>query len=597
MIRRTTRPSTALAALLGCALAATLGLVAPAPASAAPERDPVPVQLLSFTDFHGQLQPRGRIRDSVGDLIPAGGAAYLATHLAALRHDENSMLFSTGDNYSSWEEEVEGHNDEPTIEFLDYVGMEFTTLGNHEMDVSPAFTAEYMAKGKCYGVIGVDSCFRDSSGTRFDGADFDMYSANIVTEDKEKPLFPGVHVQKFRGEDGGPAVPVAVINLVGPVLDELRNTGGHNLSYYPDLTTLAVAETANALASDLQQRGIEAIVLNVHLGAIHRDGGYDECNTPHGELMDLNAVLSPEIDVVLGGHTHHTLNCTLEDPDGDPRPVVQAAFEGRVISEINLQLDGRSGEVVRDSITSENHAVTRDVEPDPRVVEMAAYWREKLPETRAQEVARIAGDITGERDGSGESSLGNLIADSFLAAARTQDGPSADLAVARTNGPDDHFGADLRHGEDGVVTYGEAWDSMGARDPLLSVEVSGTQLDAMLEAQWRTDGDGTVSFSPLAVSGNVRYSFDASRPVGERVDLASITIDGTPISADSRYRVAALPPTIFSTASRFSDPLLGFTDPARYGVKAREAFRWYLRDHTVVEVPALDRVTVVGAAS
>lgn len=595
MIHRRTPRSTVRSALVGGALAAALALTTLAPAAAAPpERDPVPVQLLSFTDFHGQLQPQGRIRDSEGELIPAGGAAYLAAHLAQLRHEENSMLFSTGDNYSSWEDEVEGHNDEPTIEFLNYLGLEFTTLGNHEMDVSPEFTADHMGKGKCYGEIGVDSCFTDSTGARFEGADFDMYSANIVTADKHKPLFPGVHIQKFRSEDGGPGASVAVINMVGPVLDELRNGGGHNLSYYPELTTLDVAETANALAADLHHRGIEAIVLNVHLGAIHRDGGYDECRSPHGELIDLNAELSPEIDVVLGGHTHHTMNCLLDDPDGNPRPVVQAAFQGRVISEINLELDARTGEVLRERTTSQNHAVTRDVAPDQHVVEMAEYWKEKLPETRAKEVGRIAGDITGQRDDSGESALGNLIADSFLDAARDGDGPDADFAVARTNGPDDHYGADLRHGTDGVVTYGEAWDSMGARDPLLSIEVSGAQIDAMLEAQWQTDADGAVSYSPLAVSGNVSYDVDLSRPVGERVDPDSIEIDGETFAAAQRYRMAALPPTIFSTKSRFSEPLLGFTDPARYPLKAREAFRWYLRDHTVVEVPALDRVTVIG---
>ena len=61
---------------------------------------------------------------------------------------------------------------------------------------------------------------------------------------------------------------------------------------------------------------------------------------------------------------------------------------------------------------------------------------------------------------------------------------------------------------------------------------------------------------------------------------------------DRQYRVAALPPTIFSTASRFSAPLDGFTSPARYTQKANEAFRWYLRDTSVVEVPSLDRVSI-----
>jgi 5'-nucleotidase len=62
---------------------------------------------------------------------------------------------------------------------------------------------------------------------------------------------------------------------------------------------------------------------------------------------------------------------------------------------------------------------------------------------------------------------------------------------------------------------------------VLTVSLTGTQLDAVLEQQWQTRANGSVKFAPLAVSGNVSYSYDTTRPVGDRVDPADVKIDGT----------------------------------------------------------------------
>src|SRR5437762_22026 len=56
--------------------------------------------------------------------------------------------------------------------------------------------------------------------------------------------------------------------------------------------------------------------------------------------------------------------------------------------------------------------------------------------------------------------------------------------------------------------------------------------DAVLEQQWQTQANGTVKFAPLAVSGNVSYAYDASKPVGQRIDPADVKIDGAPLDVD-----------------------------------------------------------------
>ena len=83
-----------------------------------------------------------------------------------------------------------------------------------------------------------------------------------------------------------------------------------------------------------------------------------------GPIVDINAALDPEIDAVITGHTHLPYNCRRLRRQA---AIVTSAYSfGRVVSEIDLVLDKRTGDVRRDLSTAENHAVIRaDLKPDP----------------------------------------------------------------------------------------------------------------------------------------------------------------------------------------------------------------------------------------
>ncbi|WP_203416122.1 metallophosphoesterase [Jiangella ureilytica] len=148
-MRRTTVLTTA---------AAALALTAVAPAATADQASgqagTVPVQLLSITDLHGYVGDyTASIRGAhAGDPAQTvGGGAYLATHLKRLAGGQpNSILFSAGDDFSGWPDETEFFWNEPTIEYLDAIGLEFSTVGNHEMDRGFAFL-DHMRNGTCEG--------------------------------------------------------------------------------------------------------------------------------------------------------------------------------------------------------------------------------------------------------------------------------------------------------------------------------------------------------------------------------------------------------------------------------------------------------------
>ncbi|MFI7233227.1 bifunctional metallophosphatase/5'-nucleotidase [Nonomuraea angiospora] len=560
---------------------------------------PVDVQLLSITDFHGYLTPQndvanGTVKDAEGKSIVVGGAPYIATHLKNLRQGhENSITFTTGDDFSGWPTEVAYHQDEPTIEFLNAIGVEFSAVGNHELDRSLEFLRDHMGKGRCFGVVDVDSCFTDSTGRRFSGAHYTISSANITRKGSTKPILKPYVIKTVKVR-GGKNVRIGFINLTTPT------TVTGSTSYQPELDNLPLVETANRYAAELKRRGVEAIVANVHEGGTAGDV-YDRCNSnPSGPVFDFARQASPDIDAIVTGHWHALFdNCMILDPAGNPRPVVEAANHGRLINEMNLKIDPSTGDVIRSATTSVNHPVTRDVTPDPAMARLVDYWRARGTRTYARPVGKISGDITRTRAADGESTLGNLVADAEYADAVRNAGGPVDLALVATaplKGSNSLRG-DLRFAKgtnpadaDGTVLFGEAWATYGYANPVLTVSLTGQQLEQALEQQWQTQADGTVRFSPLAVSAGVRYAYDASRPVGDRVDPSKVLIGGTPLDAGRTYRVAALAYTLIG-ADGFG-ALSGFTDPVR-GSRDYEAFRAYFQANETVAPPALDRVTAL----
>ncbi|MEU8323528.1 bifunctional metallophosphatase/5'-nucleotidase [Nonomuraea sp. NPDC048881] len=571
------------------ALGVTLASSA-SPALAAPK--PVDVQLLSLTDFHGYITPQsnatdGTIKDPQGNTLVVGGAPYLAAHLDRLRQGhENTVTFSSGDNFSGWPTEVSYHADEPTIEFLNKIKVEFTTVGNHELDRSLEFLRDHMGKGECFGEVGLDSCFTDSDGQPFQGADFDISTANITMKGDTRPVLPPYVIKRFQG------IPVGFINLTTPT------TVDGSTSYQPSLDNLPLVETANKYAEILKRRGVKAIVANVHEGGKAGED-YSGCGDQKaGPIWDFAKNASPDIDAIVTGHWHWYFNCSIPDPAGNPRPVVEAANHGRLISEINLKLDRRTRDVIRTATTAANHPVTRDITPDPAMVKLVDHWNAMQKETYAKPYGTITGDLTRTRDVTGQSTLGNTVADVEYFDSQQTEGGKADLAmvaVAPTKGSNSLRG-DLRFAKganaadaDGKVLMGESWAAWGYANPVVTVSVKGSQLEQALEQQWQTQADGTVKFAPLAVSKNVRFSYSPNRPVGDRINPADVVINGQPLDTGRTYRLAALAYTLLGADGYTA--FAGYTDAVR-GSRDYEAMRAYLRQGPLTP-PALDRAVAL----
>lgn len=200
---------------------------------------------------------------------------------------------------------------------------------------------------------------------------------------------------------------------------------------------------------------------------------------------------------------------------------------------------------------------------------------------------------TGRDDRSRESTLGDLVAASLLSTLSSPERGGAEIGVVNPGG----LRAELYYGDDGVITYAEANAVLPFVNNLFTTSLTGAQFKQVLEQQWQTaalptDPAPSRPYLQLGLSDNVTYTFDASRPQGERI--TSITVDGAPIDPAASYRIRT-----FSFLVTGGDNFRAFTQGTNTtdsGLIDRDAWIQYLRDQPNLAPDfARQAVEVVGA--
>ncbi|TYB39685.1 hypothetical protein FXF50_04715 [Micromonospora sp. AP08] len=195
-----------------------------------------------------------------------------------------------------------------------------------------------------------------------------------------------------------------------------------------------------------------------------------------------------------------------------------------------------------------------------------------------------------------------MAADAFQWAA-DQDG-RADLAVAMPGilRRDDKYAANPANPANapGRVLFSElavgtVYDS-GIGVGLVRGDITGAQLDALLESQWQRAADGSVQYRQISASSNVRYTYDPTTPVGERVAPASIRIGNRPVNPHATYRIATLANNFFAkNATTGFTALFEARKQDRSLYNGGDALWRYLDKLCPVRPPALGRATPVAA--
>ncbi|MGW2087861.1 bifunctional metallophosphatase/5'-nucleotidase [Streptomyces sp. NPDC001880] len=560
----------------------------------------VDVQLLSFNDLHGNLEPpagsAGTVTETQADgttkAIPAGGVEYLASSLRTARKGHPYSITAAGGDMVGASPLLSGlFHDEPTIEALNKIDLDVTSVGNHEFDEGATELAR-LQNGGCHPVEG---CYEQDK--KFKGADFPYLAANVTNEKSGRPILKPYTVWKKNG---------IKVGFIGVTLEGTPNivtaNGVKGLKFHDEIKTI------NKYAKELDRQGVKSIVALIHEGGAPASTSYNyDCDSSgagdgiSGPITDIAKGITPKVDALVTGHTHQAYVCTIPDPAGNPRMVTSASSFGKLYTETTLTYDRRTKDIVRTSVKSAgaknpkaaNHVVSRDQPKADDMTALIARWNALAAPIANKPQGYISADINGRGSTALEKPLGDLIADAQLEGLAPADKGGAVVALMNPGG----IRADLVYASadgktDGVVTYGEAFTVQPFTNMMNVVDLTGAQLVEALQQQ--VSGSNEASPKILQVSKGLTYTLDMTKTGAARVVTDTIKLNGEAIDPAKSYRVAM---NEFLAGGGDGFAALGQGTNKLVGASDLDLFNAYLAAHSTAETPlappAADRITVI----
>ncbi|MEU4504023.1 bifunctional metallophosphatase/5'-nucleotidase [Streptomyces sp. NPDC024089] len=560
----------------------------------------VDVQLLSFNDLHGNLEPpagsAGTVNETQADgttkAIPAGGVEYLASSLRTARKGHPYSITAAGGDMVGASPLLSGlFHDEPTIEALNKIDLDVTSVGNHEFDEGATELAR-LQNGGCHPVEG---CYE--KGKKFKGADFPYLAANVTSEKSGKPILKPYTVWKKNG---------VKVGFIGVTLEGTPNivtaNGVKGLKFHDEI------ETINKYAKELDRQGVKSIVALIHEGGAPASTSYNyDCDSSgagdgiSGPITDIAKGITPKVDALVTGHTHQAYVCTIPDPAGNPRMVTSASSFGKLYTDTTLTYDRRTKDIVRTSVKSAgaknpksaNHVVSRDQPKANDMTALIARWNTLAAPISNKPQGYITADINGRGSTAPEKPLGDLIADAQLEGLAPADKGGAVVAFMNPGG----IRADLVHKAsgsegDGVVTYGESFTVQPFTNMMNVVDLTGAQLVTALQQQ--VSGSNEASPKILQVSKGLTYTLDMTKTGAARVVTDTIKLNGEAIDPAKTYRVAM---NEFLAGGGDGFAALGEGTNKLVGPSDLDVFNAYLAAHSTAAAPlappVADRITVI----
>ena len=361
-------------------------------------------------------------------------------------------------------------------EFMNKLGYDGMTVGNHEFDDGPEVLAGFM-----------------------DTINFPILMSNADVSGE--PLLAGKLAKSTIIERGGEKI--GLIGLTPQNTDELASPGDNVIFTDPSGAVQAEVDLLTA-------EGVNKIIVLSHSG--------------YGVDQEV-AASTTGVDVIVGGHTNTLLSKTDENAAG-PYPtmvnntaILSAYAYGKFLGELNVTFDdaGNITEAVGEPILI-NGEVAEDAETVARIAELAV----PLEEIRNKVVATSASTIDGNRDNCRvkECEMGNLVADAMLDRVAAQ---GIQIAIANSGG--------LRASIDaGDVTMGEVLTVLPFQNTLSTFHVSGQTVVDALENGVSEIADVAGRFPQVA---GMTFTVDPAAEVGARI--SDVMVAGAPIDLAATY--------------------------------------------------------------
>lgn len=518
--------------LMACLMSMLAASVLIACSSSLDPAQPFTIKVIGFNDYHGNLESPGTFGVNTGvpaaDRPPVGGADFLAAHVANLqKKNPLNVVVGAGDFIGATPLISSLFFDEPSVETVNRIGLEFNAVGNHEFDKGSTELLR-LQNGGCKltnGQIDANSCKGATVGTPvpFEGAKFKWLSANVVSTATGKTLLPAYGIKSFNG------IKVAFIGMTlkdTPTI--VTPTGVAGLNFLDE------AATVNALIPELRNQGIESIVVLVHEGGF-QTGTLSDINGCEGNLAgsaiaNIVKQLNDAVDVVISGHTHSAYNCKLPNVAGRNIPVTSSSAFGRVLSDIDLTIDPVTRDVT--AVKANNLLVVRNdpaITADTVLAKIVAAYKSLVSPISNTVLGAITTDLVSTRaDGACNMPAGNLIADSQLAA--TQPAGFGNAVVAFMNGggvrsPGFTFASSTAGEGNGNVTYGEAFTVQPFGNSLVTLSLTTKDIKDFLEEQFAgCQGQSATATRFALPSAGFKYTWDGSKACGSRIQSVSLRV-------------------------------------------------------------------------
>jgi 5'-nucleotidase len=458
-----------------CALALTAGTAAA----------DYSLTILHTNDFHARFEPISKYDgpcssedNAAGECF--GGTARLVTAVTEARaRSNNSVLLDGGDQFQGTLFYTY-YKGAMAAEFMNQLGYDGMTVGNHEFDDGPEVLAGFMS-----------------------AVDFPILMSNADVSGE--PLLADTLMKSTVIERGGEKI--GLIGLTPQNTDELASPGDNIIFTDP-------SDAVQGEVDKLTDMGVNKIIVMSHSGyAVDQEV----------------AANTTGVDVIVGGHSNTLLSNTNDRAQGayptmvGDTAIVQAYAYGKFLGELNVTFDdaGNITEAMGEPIIIDG-AVTEDAGAVARIAELAA----PLEEIRNRVVAEASDAIEGNRDvcRAMECSGGNLVADAMLDRVADQ---GIVVAIANAGG----IRASIDAGE---VTMGEVFTVLPFQNTLSTFEVTGDVLVAALENGVSEVEDGAGRFPQVA---GMTFAFDAAAEAGSRV--SDVMIGGEAVDLAATYGVVS----------------------------------------------------------
>ena len=470
----------------------------------------ITISIVGTNDLHGGILQRG----DRGGLALLGG--YVSNLRAARARDGGAvLLIDAGDMFQGT---LESNLNEGAAVIAAYNALGYTAaaVGNHDFDFGPTGPASTPQQP------GDDP--RGALRARAAEASFPLLAANLIDTATGRPV-------EWRNVRPTTMVTAAGlrIGIVGAITEEALSVTA--AAHTSGLAVAPLAETIVAAATRLRADGASVVVVAAHAGgdcqSVASATDLSSCDMA-AEIVRVARSLPPGlVDVIVGGHSHDLMGHQIEGV-----AISEAYSAGRAFGRVDVIVDRATKRVLErrsfaprdlcarvdpgttncapDSVGSARVPAEYEgapVTPDPAIakvidpaVEAAVTLKKSLVGIALGTPVRIAD--------TGNSPLGNLFADAYLAAV-----PGADVAINNTDGG---LRTDLPAGP---LTYGAVFEVMPFDNRVVALRLTGAELRTVLETQLRA-GAPLVGLAGLRARVTCRGgSIDVAllRPGGARV--------------------------------------------------------------------------------